>query len=246
VARDGAGQVIAKTVSVSGLSLSGTDALNYSLQNTSATTSAKITPQAVSLSSLTAAHKVYDGNVNADITGATFSGTVNTETLSLTGTAAGSFADKNVGTAKVVSVADLSALTRVDGTGSWNNYQLSTTGEFATSADITPKNVTIASLTASNKTYDGNANAAITAGVITTGVGSETLAVSGTGLFNNKNAGRDTRSIEKVCRKTNNSLDVAALYDFSSNCAFSITSEQDSMRKDYSPFTITLQGLEHV
>jgi hypothetical protein len=241
VARDGAGQVVTKTVSVSGLSLSGTDALNYSLQNTSATASAKITPQSVSLSNLTAGHKVYDGLVTADITGASFSGTVNGETLSLSGTAAGSFANKNVGTAKVVSVADVSTLTPVNGTGSWNNYQMSTTGAFTTSANITPKNVTIASLTASNKTYDGNVNATITAGVITTGVGTETLAVSGAGTFNNKNAGDNkTVTVADVTALTRtDGTGVWSNYNLNQSGALSTTAS-------IAPKAITLSGITAV
>ncbi|WP_346308796.1 YDG domain-containing protein, partial [Limnohabitans sp.] len=241
VARDGAGQAVTKTVSVSGLSLSGTDALNYSLQNTSATASAKITPQSVSLSSLTAANKVYDGNVKANITDASFSGTVNGETLSLSGTEAGSFANKNVGTAKVVSVADVSALSPVDGTGSWNNYQMSTTGAFTTSANITPKNVTIASLTASNKTYDGNTNATITAGVITTGVGTETLGVSGTGTFNNKNAGDNkTVTVDDVTALTRvDGTGVWSNYNLNQTGALSTTAS-------IAPKAITLSGITAV
>ena len=193
VARDGAGQVVAKAVSVSGLSLSGTDALNYSLQNTSATASAKITPQAVSLSSLTAANKTYDGNTSASITGAIFDNLVAGESLGLSGS--GTFDNKNAGTGKTVTVADVTALIKTNGTGNWDNYNLTTTGSKTATADIARRPATV-SATPTQLTFTGGTlNQAApttsnlvagdgltingTASGVATGVYTSALAVSG-------------------------------------------------------------------
>ncbi len=64
----------AKTVTATGLALAGTDAGNYTV-NTSAATSADITPLAIT-GSVTANDKVYDGTTAATLSGATLSGVI--------------------------------------------------------------------------------------------------------------------------------------------------------------------------
>src|SRR5205823_11481435 len=89
----------AKPVSVSGISISGPDAGNYTFNTTSSTT-ADITARALTVSAA-GINKVYDGTTAA---------TVNLSDDHLLGDdvsdsyVAASFADKNVGTAKPVSV----------------------------------------------------------------------------------------------------------------------------------------------
>jgi hypothetical protein len=75
VLRDGSSLAVTQVVSVSGLSLSGADGANYSLQNTVANTSAKINPKDIHLESITAAGKTYDGNDIASITSVTLKST---------------------------------------------------------------------------------------------------------------------------------------------------------------------------
>src|SRR5688572_11151266 len=84
-----------KPVSVSGISISGTDADNYSY-NTGATTAADITAKAL-LISATGITKEYDGNANATVTLSDdrVPGDVFTASYS-----SASFNDKNVGTGK--------------------------------------------------------------------------------------------------------------------------------------------------
>src|SRR4029077_16821087 len=89
-----------KTVSVTGISISGTDAANYTF-NTTASTTANITTRALTISA-TADAKVYDGNITAAahladdrIGGDVFTDSYTTAT----------FADKNVGLGKTVSVS---------------------------------------------------------------------------------------------------------------------------------------------
>ncbi len=64
----------AKTVTATGLGLSGADAANYTVNGT-ATTTADIDPLAI-VGSVTAANKVYDGTVAATLAGATLAGVI--------------------------------------------------------------------------------------------------------------------------------------------------------------------------
>src|SRR4030095_2089318 len=99
----------AKSVSVSGISLAGTDSGNYTA-NTTATTTANITAQALTVTGITANNKVYDATTAATLnTGsATPAGVVSGDTVTVNaGSAAGAFADKNVGTSKTVTVSGL-------------------------------------------------------------------------------------------------------------------------------------------
>src|SRR5262249_40437430 len=85
----------AKTVTATGLSLSGTDAANYQLPSPSPSTSANITARRLSVSA-TGATKAYDGTPTATVT--LSDNRVSGDTLSSSYTTA-SFADKNIGTA---------------------------------------------------------------------------------------------------------------------------------------------------
>ncbi|MDX1901138.1 MAG: YDG domain-containing protein, partial [Gammaproteobacteria bacterium] len=140
-----------KTVSVSGIAISGTDAGNYNLTNTTATTTADITARNLTVTA-TGINKVYDATTAATVTlsdnrvaGDVFT----TETYS-----SASFADKNVGTAKTVSVSGIA----ISG-GDASNYTFNTTA--TTTANITARALTI-SATGTNKVYDGNTTATVT------------------------------------------------------------------------------------
>src|SRR5207302_100803 len=90
----------AKTVSVTGLAISGADAANYTV-NTTTSATADVTPATVS-ASITADNKVYDGTTAATIATRSLSGVLGSDTVSLSGGTA-SFASKTVGTAKTVT-----------------------------------------------------------------------------------------------------------------------------------------------
>jgi hypothetical protein len=139
----------------------------------------------ITLATLVAPPKVYDGSTLATITSGTFGNLFNGETLLISGQ--GLFSTKDVANGKTVTVADVSTLTKANGTGNWSNYSLTTTSK-TTNANITRKDVTLDGITAAHKVYDGNNTASITAGVINTGVGTETLAISGSGSFSDANA----------------------------------------------------------
>ncbi|HEY6926850.1 MAG TPA: filamentous hemagglutinin N-terminal domain-containing protein, partial [Steroidobacteraceae bacterium] len=114
-------------VNVSGITLSGTDAGNYTTGSSSLSTAANITPRVVSLTG----SRVYDDATDAGASIFTPGNLVAGQSLTLTG--AGSFADKNVGSGKTVSLGTLALSNGSNGSAS--NYTL--VGGAAT-ASITP------------------------------------------------------------------------------------------------------------
>src|SRR5215212_10047095 len=110
-----------------------------------------VSPKPVT-ASVTANNKTYDGNTTATISGCTLSGVLAGDVANVSCSAAGpnTFANANVGTGKAVTATNIT----LSGSAS-ANYSLSSTSA-TTTADITTKALT-ATLTASDKQYDGNA-----------------------------------------------------------------------------------------
>ena len=166
-----------KTVNVSGFSLSGTAAGNYSIG--SLTTTASISRKPITLTSFTAANKVYDGSVSATVTGGVLSGLVGSETLTVGGS--GSFADKNAGSGKTVTATGVSL---ANGTGYVGDYLLSATLP-TTTASITPKAISASG----TRVYDGTADA-LAASLTPLGViGSDRVSLTGAGTVASKAVG---------------------------------------------------------
>ncbi|WP_210488360.1 YDG domain-containing protein [Rufibacter aurantiacus] len=116
-------------IDVSGISISGADAFNYTLASSSASTFAKIIPRTLTIENAVANNKIVDGNFAATITGELV-GVLLGDEVTLNGT--GLFASKEVG--DDIQVVSTSTLNGKDA----NNYSLvQPTGLMA---DITPKN----------------------------------------------------------------------------------------------------------
>ena len=113
------------------------------MASSTSTTTADITARALTVSA-TGANKVYDGTTSATITLA--DNRISGDSLTTSYTNA-SFANKNVGTAKTVSVSGIS----IAGTDALN-YSANTTATAA--ADITARSLSV-SATGVNKVYDG-------------------------------------------------------------------------------------------
>lgn len=129
----------AKTVTGTGFALAGTAQNNYSLASSRLTTSANITKQALTVA-FTASDKTYDGTSAATVTPGPLMGVVPGDTVSLStlpGGATASFANKNVGTSKTVTITGGYSLTGADA----GNYSI--TPPEATYANITRRNLTI-------------------------------------------------------------------------------------------------------
>src|SRR2546425_7284692 len=138
-----------KLVSVSGISISGTDAGNYTF-NTTASTTADITARPLTVSAA-GVNKLYDGTTTATVTLSDdrVSGDVFTDSYT-----AASFASKTVGTGKPVSVSAIS----ISGTDA-GDYTFNTTA--SATADITARPLTV-SATGVTKIYDGATTATVT------------------------------------------------------------------------------------
>ena len=141
----------AKTVSVTGITISGADAGNYNLLNTTASTTADITARDLTVTAH-GVNKQYDGTTAATVTLTTDKLSGDTVTAAYT---TASFADKNVGTAKAVSVSGIS----ISGADAGNYNLLNTTA--STTADITGRTLTVTAHGV-NKTYDGTTDATVT------------------------------------------------------------------------------------
>ncbi len=96
-------------VNVSGITISGTDAGNYTF-NTTAQTTANITPLAIGVTGITANNKIYDGTTQATVntSNAAPVGVINGDIVTLqTSGATATFAGPNVGNNLVVTVLGL-------------------------------------------------------------------------------------------------------------------------------------------
>ncbi|OTG66601.1 YDG domain-containing protein [Acinetobacter silvestris] len=175
-----------KTVTISGISLSGADAGNYNLVNNTASSTADISKANLNIGGITANNKTYDGKNTATLNtdGATFNGIIAGDDLTLTG-ATGTFSDKNAGTGKTVTINGIS-LSGAD-TG---NYLVNSTA--SSTADISKANLNIGGITANNKTYDGKNTATLnTDGATFNGIiaGDDLTLTGATGTFSDKNVG---------------------------------------------------------
>ncbi len=148
-----------------------------------------INKQSIIVSGITASNKIYDGNTTATLvyTNATLTGKVGSEELTVSAT--GTFADKNVGTGKTVTISDLT-LGGIDA----GNYELAASGQQTeATANITAAEITVTGITAENKVYNGNTTATLvcTNATFTDKVDGDVLSVTATGTFADANVGTE-------------------------------------------------------
>ncbi|MCW2370766.1 YDG domain-containing protein [Sphingobium sp. B11D3D] len=175
-----------KTVTVSGLALTGADAANYTV-NTAATASFGVISAKQLGASLTgASNKVYDGNTLASITASNvaMTGVVSGDAVSLAAGLVGLYGDKNAGTGKSVTAYGLS-LTGADAA----NYTIagSVTGNIGAIARKTLSASLVGPVT---KVYDGSATATISGTNLNGVVAGDAVTVSSTSAsYDSKNVG---------------------------------------------------------
>ena len=114
-----------KTVTATGITINGPDAGNYTLAATTANTTADITARPLAITA-TAANRMYDRTTTVSVTYG--DNRLTGDVLTVNGVA--SFADKNVGTAKAVTITNIT-ITGIDS----GNYALTATTA-STTADI--------------------------------------------------------------------------------------------------------------
>jgi hypothetical protein len=172
-----------KSVTVSGYTISGADAGNYSLVQPTGVT-ADITARSLAVTGATAASKTYDRLVIATISGGVVSVISGDDVALDVAGRSGVFADRNVGTGKSVTVSGY-AITGADAA----NYSLvQPTG---LTADITALSLAVMGATAANKTYDRLLGATISGGVVSV-ISGDNVILDGTnraGVFGDKNVG---------------------------------------------------------
>jgi hypothetical protein len=174
-----------KPITVSGYALTGTESANYSLVQPAGLTAA-INPKALTLTGVTVSNKVYNGSVQATLSGTpNLVGIESGDVVTVGGTPGADFANKNVGTDRPVTVYGY-ALEGADRT----NYTISQpTG---LSASITSRPLTIIGQTVNTKAYDSNRDATLSGtATLTNIVGAEDVTLSGTSVaqFNTKEVG---------------------------------------------------------
>jgi gliding motility-associated-like protein len=165
-----------RTVTITGLSLTGSDADFYIIGNQ--TTNAAITARDLTLDNFVAGSKIYDGNTNVDGDGFE-DDRVGSDELTFSYDVA--FTDKNVADGKTVNFNNIT----ISGGADQNNYNLVTLSGTAI-ADITVRTLELSGLKADNKTYDGNTDVG-GAGFSDNRVSGDDLEFSYTADFADKN-----------------------------------------------------------
>ncbi|MDY3559753.1 YDG domain-containing protein [Gemmata sp. JC673] len=169
-----------KTVTLTGATLTGADAANYTLTGV-ADAAAAINRRALTVSA-TASDKVYDGGTAASA-GLVLGNAVAGEAPAATFTSA-VFADKNAGTGKVVTVSGV-ALDPAFAA----NYTLSGVTTAGAVASITAKAIS-GTFTAADKVYDGTRAATVLTRNLGGVIGQDAVTLTGgTAAFADKNAG---------------------------------------------------------
>jgi filamentous hemagglutinin family protein len=168
-----------KRVNVTSISLAGSNAGDYVVANPDLSTTADIERRVLSLSSLRALDKIYDGNTQAQVVYGRNDRLVGDDVQVA---ATGSFASKQAGTGKLVTVTNV-ALSGADAANYVPDYEGHTTR-----ANIDTRLLSLNSLRAQDKIYDGNRDAEVAYGADDRVAGDD-LRVSAIGSFDDRNVG---------------------------------------------------------
>ncbi len=214
----------AKAVTVSGYTISGTDAGNYALTQPTGVT-ADITPLTINVTGATAANKTYDSFLTSVISGGSISVTSGDTVVLDSTNRAGLFADKNVGTGKSVTVSGYT----LSGADAANYALAQPTG---VTAEITPLTLNVTGVSAANKTYDVLLTASVSGGAISVISGDTvTLIASGrAGVFADKNVG------------TGKSVTVSGYTTSGTDAANYALVQPTGLTADITPLTINVTG----
>jgi filamentous hemagglutinin family protein len=168
-----------KAVSLFGFTLTGADAGNYRLVQP-ADVLADITLPTLTITGVTALNKVYDQTRTAFLTGGVINPLLGDDAVLVTTGATGLFADADVGDGKSIVISGYTVI----GADAANYLLVQPTG---VTANITPLTLTLGSLVANDKVYDGTASAAVTGSLSGVFGGDAVSLASLTGGFRDKN-----------------------------------------------------------
>ncbi|OEC32557.1 hypothetical protein A7D25_23510, partial [Pseudomonas sp. 21C1] len=180
------GSALASTMGLSlGSSSNGGLASNYNAPGL-AGSSYTVTAKGITLIGITAADKTYDATTTATLNTAAlgYSGVIGGDIVALAGSGSGSFATKNVGTNKTVTVSGYSLI----GDDAGNYVVTQPTG---LTASVSKANLAVSGIAAVNKTYDATTGATLSGTAAVSALGSDIVSVTGTGAgsFADANAG---------------------------------------------------------
>ena len=144
-----------KAVTVTGFTLSGNEAANYTVTDASgATATIRAAIVNIAVTGLAATSRVYDGTTNIALTGTATITIIGSDVVVLGGTPVATIADKAVGVNKPVTVTG----STISGADAGNYHLIQQQGLTAT---ITTKAITVTGTTATGKNYDGGLGATI-------------------------------------------------------------------------------------
>ena len=161
------------------ITIGGTDAGNYTVNDTASTT-ADVSPKLLD-PTWSADTKTYDGTKTATVTKDALAGVIGDDEVGFDVTA--EFGTKNVGTNKLVT--GVATLTGPDS----SNYAIDPDAQTESHADITAKSLT-GSFTAADKVYDGTRTATVSGSSLPGVIGEDDVTLEVTNpLFDTKNVG---------------------------------------------------------
>ncbi len=163
------------------ITVSGGGATTVTL--TTAANGHEVAPQPLAIAGLSAADKDYDGGTDVEVVGSpVYQGLVNNESFAVVGTVSWAFPDKNAGAGKeLVRTGSFAAPS--------TNYIIP--AQPSLTAEIRPKELAVTGAGVTTKTYDGSTDATITGATLVGVIDGDTVSVSGSGTFNNANAGEN-------------------------------------------------------
>ena len=178
----GTGKTVTTTLVIGDFTAnSGTLLSNYTLPTMAAGAIGSITVAPLSVNGLTGVNRVYDGTTTAGLTGtAALTGLFSGDDVTLGGSGSATFANKNVGTGKTITITGFSASTGVDA----GNYLF--TQPTGLTGNVTAKLLTVNAVTDA-KTYDRTTVSIATVSAVGLVGGDTTSTLSQT--FDTRNAG---------------------------------------------------------
>ena len=171
-----------KTVNISGITLGGADAGNYTLTSSTASTTANITPATITVTGVTAANKVYDATTAATLGGTAKITPLGSDVVNLGGSGIGVFANKNAGNGKVVNVSGYT----ISGADAGNYTLVQPAG---VTANITKRALAYSGtpVVAPSRVYDGTTLISVSGATLNGVLGGDTANLAG--LFADPNVG---------------------------------------------------------
>ncbi|WP_250498645.1 YDG domain-containing protein, partial [Caballeronia sp. ASUFL_F2_KS49] len=189
-----------QTATLSGMTLTGLDAGNYTVVALASTPTATIAQAALTLNGVSVASRTYDATTNATVVGtgtlSARTGAMSADTVSLaSGALSATFGSKNAG-------QQTATLTGYSLSGADAANYVAVLAQPSALASITQAQITVSGATVANRTYDATTSATVTGigslSARTGAMSADVVSLSSSGLtatFGSKNAGVQTATV---------------------------------------------------